>query len=140
AHDINHPLAEVVESCDSLAANENLQADQAATARKIGQQARRTQYLISDLLSFAQQAQSEKAQVDLTAVLQRAIQLDSLRLQSHNIRVITHFEPGLPALIGNTNQLFQSIVEAPVNLTKRQQELLREFEKEGENRRTSPQS
>jgi len=110
AHDINHPLAEVVESCDSLAANENLQADQAATARKIGQQARRTQYLISDLLSFAQQAQSEKAQVDLTAVLQRAIQLDSLRLQSHNIRVITHFEPGLPALIGNTNQLFQSFV------------------------------
>lgn len=34
----------------------------------------------------------------------------------------------------------QAIVETPQNLTKRQQELLREFEKEGENRRTHPQS
>jgi len=33
-----------------------------------------------------------------------------------------------------------AIVETPVNLTKRQQELLREFEKEGENRKTNPES
>jgi molecular chaperone DnaJ len=34
----------------------------------------------------------------------------------------------------------EAIVETPVNLTKRQQELLRELEKEGENRRTHPES
>ena len=34
----------------------------------------------------------------------------------------------------------QAIVETPVNLTKRQQELLREFEKAGENRKTNPES
>ena len=33
-----------------------------------------------------------------------------------------------------------AIVETPVNLTKRQQELLREFELEGENRKTNPES
>jgi molecular chaperone DnaJ len=33
-----------------------------------------------------------------------------------------------------------AIVETPVNLNKRQQELLREFEKEGENRKTNPDS
>jgi molecular chaperone DnaJ len=33
-----------------------------------------------------------------------------------------------------------AIVETPVNLTKRQQELLREFEKEGDNRKTNPES
>jgi len=33
-----------------------------------------------------------------------------------------------------------AIVETPVNLTKRQQELLREFEKEGENRKTNPKA
>src|SRR5271168_860737 len=33
-----------------------------------------------------------------------------------------------------------AVVETPVNLTKRQQELLREFEKEGENRKTNPES
>jgi molecular chaperone DnaJ len=34
----------------------------------------------------------------------------------------------------------QAIVETPVNLTKRQQELLREFEKAGENGKTNPES
>ena len=33
-----------------------------------------------------------------------------------------------------------AVVETPVNLTKRQQELLREFDKEGDNRRTNPES
>ena len=34
----------------------------------------------------------------------------------------------------------QAIVETPVNLTRRQQELLREFEEAGENRKTNPES
>jgi molecular chaperone DnaJ len=34
----------------------------------------------------------------------------------------------------------QVVVETPVNLTKRQQELLREFEKAGDANRTSPES
>jgi molecular chaperone DnaJ len=34
----------------------------------------------------------------------------------------------------------QTIIETPVNLTKRQQELLREFENAGENRKTHPES
>jgi molecular chaperone DnaJ len=34
----------------------------------------------------------------------------------------------------------EAVVETPRNLTKRQQELLREFEKEGENRSTHPES
>jgi molecular chaperone DnaJ len=34
----------------------------------------------------------------------------------------------------------EAIVETPVNLTKRQQELLREFDKAGENGRTHPES
>jgi molecular chaperone DnaJ len=34
----------------------------------------------------------------------------------------------------------QAVVETPVNLTKRQQELLREFEKEGESGKTNPES
>ena len=38
------------------------------------------------------------------------------------------------------DMFIEAIVETPVNLTKRQQELLREFEKEGENRATHPES
>jgi molecular chaperone DnaJ len=38
------------------------------------------------------------------------------------------------------DMFIQAIVETPVNLTKRQQELLREFEKAGENGKTNPES
>jgi molecular chaperone DnaJ len=38
------------------------------------------------------------------------------------------------------DMFIEAVIETPVNLTKRQQELLREFEKEGENRRTHPES
>jgi molecular chaperone DnaJ len=38
------------------------------------------------------------------------------------------------------DMFIEAVVETPQNLTKRQQELLREFEKEGENRRTHPES
>jgi molecular chaperone DnaJ len=38
------------------------------------------------------------------------------------------------------DMFIEAVVETPVNLTKRQQELLREFDKEGENRRTHPES
>jgi molecular chaperone DnaJ len=49
---------------------------------------------------------------------------------------------GMSVLRSNVrgDMFIEAIVETPVNLTKRQQELLREFEKEGENRKTSPQS
>ena len=38
------------------------------------------------------------------------------------------------------DMFIEAVVETPRNLSKRQQELLREFEKESENRRTHPES
>src|SRR5216684_824907 len=38
------------------------------------------------------------------------------------------------------DMFIEAVIETPVNLTKRQQELLREFDKEGENQRTHPES
>ena len=38
------------------------------------------------------------------------------------------------------DMFIEAVVETPVNLTKRQQDLLREFSQEGDSRKTSPQS
>jgi len=38
------------------------------------------------------------------------------------------------------DMFIEAMVETPVNLTKRQQDLLREFNQDGESHRTSPQS
>ena len=80
-------------------------------AQKIGQQARRTRDLVSGLLSFAQQSPGEKTLLDIGSVVQRAVQMDLLRLESKNIRVESNIAPDLPRIWGNTDQLFQCCLE-----------------------------
>jgi len=106
AHEINNPLTAVLGYSDLLANQHGLQREQVAMAQKIGQQARRARDLMAGLLSFAQRAPSVKAMVDLAAVLNRALQTESLPLVG-NVRVETNIEPGLPRIWGNPDQLFQ---------------------------------
>jgi signal transduction histidine kinase len=115
AHDINSPLSSIAESCGSLTADGRLSATQRTTAEKIGQQARRTQALVSNLLSFAHQAPSEKAPVEIGSLLQRVVQMALLRLESKNIRVTLRVERGIPAIVGNANLLFQSFLHIVEN-------------------------
>jgi signal transduction histidine kinase len=111
AHEINNPLAAILGYSELLATNGALQAKQVTMAQKIGQQARRTRELVSGLLSFAQQSPGEKTLLDIGSVLQRAVQMELLRLESKKIRVESSIAPGLPRIWGNTNQLFQCCLE-----------------------------
>ncbi len=111
AHEINNPLAAILGYAELLSSNDTLGSNQISMAQKIGRQARRTRDLVSDLLSFAQQAPAEKAQVDLGSLLQRAIQMEMLRLEGKKVRVETAIAPDLPRIWGNANQLFQCCLQ-----------------------------
>jgi two-component system NtrC family sensor kinase len=111
AHEINNPLAAILGYSELLSNNEGLGANQVSMARKIGQQARRTRELVSDLLSFAQHAPAEKALVDVGALLHRAVQMETLRLEGKKIHAETRVAPGLPRIWGNANQLFQCCLQ-----------------------------
>ena len=88
AHDINHPLSAVMSYSERLWAEERLTDEQNALVRKIVSQAGRTRDLVADLLSFAQQSPAEKAPVDVSVLLHRAIQmLESRRRLSQKISV-----------------------------------------------------
>ena len=110
AHEINHPLTSILSYSELLAANPALQDEQVSLAHKIGQQARRTRDLVSDLLSFAQQSPAEKALVDLPSVLQRALQVHEVPMRGKNIRVEISFEDNLPRIWGNSNQLLRAFL------------------------------
>src|SRR5207248_3236515 len=56
AHEINNPLTAILGYADLLAGDQRVQTEPRSFAEKIGQQARRTQRLVTNLLSFAQQA------------------------------------------------------------------------------------
>ena len=117
AHEINNPLAAILGYSELLAAQADMESNQASMARKIGQQARRTRELVSSLLSFAQQSPGEKTLLDMGSILQRALQMKMLRTENKKIRLESRIEPGLPQIWGNVNQLFQCCVEIIGNAT-----------------------
>ncbi|HEY7617714.1 MAG TPA: ATP-binding protein, partial [Terriglobales bacterium] len=53
----------------------------------------------------------EKALLDVGALLQRALQVEVLRMGSQNITVPTKIDPGLPRIWGNGNQLLQCFLQ-----------------------------
>ena len=117
AHEINNPLAAILGYSELLAAQADLESNQASMARKIGQQARRTRELVSNLLSFAQQSPGEKTLLDMGSIVQRALQMKTLRTDNKSIHLESRIEPDLPQIWGNVNQLFQCCVEIIGNAT-----------------------
>ncbi|MGA8154161.1 MAG: HAMP domain-containing sensor histidine kinase [Terriglobales bacterium] len=111
AHEINNPLTAILGYSELLAENRNLDSAQVTMAQKIGQQARRTRDLVSGLLSFAQQAPAEKTLVDLRQVVQRALQMKVLQLETKGIRVENDIAATLPPIWGNFNQLMRCCLE-----------------------------
>jgi signal transduction histidine kinase len=111
AHEINNPVTAILGYAELLSSDPCIPAEQVSMARKIGQQARRTRDLVADLLSFAQQTPAEKAPVDVSMLLQRAVQMQIARLDAKTIRAELQISPGLPTIIGNANQLLQSFVQ-----------------------------
>ena len=111
AHEINNPVAAILGYSELLAANQGLDPAQVTMAQKIGHQARRTRDLLSGLLSFAQQTPAEKTLVEVGPLLQRALQMKMLQLETKGIRVHSTIAPTLPRIWGNPNQLLQCCLE-----------------------------
>ena len=111
AGEINHPLTSIMTYSEQLWAQERLSSEQSTLVRKIVTQAQRTRELVTNLLSFAQQAPGEKALVDLSMLLNRATQMLEPRYSGGKIQVASSIAKDLPRVQGNVNQLFQVFIE-----------------------------
>lgn len=111
AQEINHPLNAIMTCSEDLWTRERLSDEQNALLRKIVNQARRTMDLVSNLLSFAQQAPGEKTSVDLGVLLTRASHMLESRRPPGKIQVRLSIEKDLPLAMANANHLFQTFIE-----------------------------
>lgn len=123
ASELEYPLAAVLESSECMSASGNLTIDQLSNAQKIGQQARRTRELVSDLLSFAQQTPGEKVPLEVKPLLQRAVQMEGFKLENRNISLIVENTETVPRVLGNSNQLLQAFVQIVENAVDALQEI-----------------
>jgi len=115
ASELEYPLSAILESSDRLTASSALDREQLGNAQKIGQQARRTHELVTDLLSFSQQAPGEKVPLELKPLLQRAVQMEGFKLENRHITLSVEKMEGMPRVLGNTNQLLQAFVQIVEN-------------------------
>ncbi|HLM80255.1 MAG TPA: HAMP domain-containing sensor histidine kinase [Terriglobales bacterium] len=125
ASELEFPLSAILNSSERMAASSNLSREQLSNAQKIGQQARRTRELVSDLLSFAQQTPGEKSPLELKPLLQRAVQMEGFKLENKKISlsVESNDNAPLPRVLGNSNQLLQAFVQIVENAVDALQEI-----------------
>jgi signal transduction histidine kinase len=122
ASELEYPLSTILASSERLAASSELSREQLATAQKIGQQARRTRDLVTDLLSFAQQTPGEKVPLELKPLLQRAVQMEGFKLENRQINLSVKSADALPRVLGNSNQLLQAFLQVVENAVDALQE------------------
>lgn len=111
AHEINNPLAAIMGYAEMLSWSPDTDEKVRSIAEKIRQQGQRTKALVADLLSFAQQSPVQRTLLDVGALVVRATQAQSRRLEDANVRVTTNIERALPKVWANTNQLFQVFLQ-----------------------------
>jgi signal transduction histidine kinase len=123
AGELEYPLSAILSSSERMAASSNLSREQLSNAQKIGQQARRTRELVSDLLSFAQQTPGEKSFLELKPLLQRAVQMEGFKLENKKISLTVESHDPLPRVLGNPNQLLQAFLQIIENAVDALQEI-----------------
>jgi two-component system NtrC family sensor kinase len=114
AHELNNPITAMLGYSDMLLSTP-LTAAQKPIAARIGQYVRRTKSLVASLVSFARQAPSPKSPVDLNTLARTAVKLTQSQWNSLEIEVRTKFDPVLPKVLGDSNQLLQVCLQLVAN-------------------------
>jgi len=106
AHELNNPITAMLGYSDMLLSTP-LSPEQQPLAAKIGQYVRRTKSLVASLISFAQQSPAPKNPLDLNTLARTAVKLTQSQWKALEVEVRPQFDPALPKILGDSNQLLQ---------------------------------
>jgi len=105
AHELNNPLTAIIGYGQLLGSL--LSGQPAEYTDKLLHQARRTQRIIQDLLSFSRQSKPQPQPVDLNQVVEEALLLWDYGMRTAHIRIERSLDANLPAVHGDLHQLEQ---------------------------------
>jgi PAS domain S-box-containing protein len=127
AHELNNPLTAILGVTELLrersGADETMQRQLELTHR----QARRAARIVQNLLEFSRPASPQKKPLDVNVLIERTLQLQEHSLRRNQIEVHFQPQPGLPAVMGDGNQLIQVLL----NLVTNAEQAIREIRDAG---------
>jgi two-component system NtrC family sensor kinase len=109
AHELNNPLAAVMGFSEMLR-----EADVDAKYRRhldlIFKAAQRCQKIVQSLLSFARHLKPERKPVSANELVEAVLEIVAYPLRTSNVEVVTQLQPDLPAVLADSHQIQQVLL------------------------------
>jgi signal transduction histidine kinase len=114
AHEINRAMAAVGKNVEVLRSHSTADGNRQRMTTKIGESARRTNSLVENMLSFAQEMPLRRASLNVRPLLESAVNLTRAG-RRHNVRVEIQEQGPVPMVEGDANQLIQVFLHIIAN-------------------------
>jgi PAS domain S-box-containing protein len=128
AHELNNPLTAILGVTELLRERAPVADD--ATQRQLElthRQARRAARIVQNLLEFSRPASPQKKPLDVNVLIERTLQLQDHSFKRNQIEIDYQPQHGLPAILGDGNQLIQVLL----NLVTNAEQAIREVRDHG---------
>ena len=127
AHELNNPLTAILGVTELLRERQGLEDTVKRQLDLTHRQARRAARIVQNLLEFSRPAAPQKNPLDVNGLIERTLQLHEHSLRRNNVEVDFQPQDGLPAVIGDANQLIQVFL----NLITNAEHAIREIRETG---------
>jgi signal transduction histidine kinase len=114
AHELNTPLTYIMGNLELLEL-QDLSANQREMLSSIGRGAERIRALANRLLAFSRPGREEMTPLVVNDVVERSLELCLYQIASGRVILDRHLEPGLPRILGVSNQLELALINLVVN-------------------------
>jgi PAS domain S-box-containing protein len=127
AHELNNPLTAILGVTELLREREGFDESTKRQLDLTHRQARRAARIVQNLLEFSRPASPQKMPLNVGSLIERTLQLHEHSLRRNNVQVEFHPQPGLQAVVGDSNQLIQVFL----NLISNAEHAIREVRESG---------
>ena len=115
AHEVKNPLTGILGYAQLSLRKIDKETSLHKNISVIEKEAKRCKAIIENLMKFARQEQVEFKETDLINVAGDALAIVDHQLSINRIKVIKQFDPALPLISGNANQIQQVLINLMIN-------------------------